>query len=71
MKIIPAIDVLNGQVVRLTEGDYSRKTTYKVSLDEMISCYAEYQGIDHIHIIDLNGAKGDSGNEEFIFIKSI
>jgi phosphoribosylformimino-5-aminoimidazole carboxamide ribotide isomerase len=66
MKIIPAIDVFDGQVVRLTEGDYSKKTTYKVSLDEMILQYAE-NGIDHIHIIDLNGAKGDTSNEEFIF----
>lgn len=66
MKIIPAIDVLDGEVVRLIEGDYDQKTTYKVSLQEMIPEYGK-QGIDHIHIIDLNGAKGDKSNEQFIF----
>ena len=66
MKIIPAIDVLDGQVVRLTQGDYEQKTIYKVSLEDMIAQYTAH-GIDHIHIIDLNGAKGDNSNEKFVF----
>jgi phosphoribosylformimino-5-aminoimidazole carboxamide ribotide isomerase len=66
MKIIPAIDVLDGNIVRLTAGDYNQKTTYSVTLSEMLSEYRA-QGIGHIHIIDLNGAKGDNSNEQFIF----
>ncbi|MDQ7949597.1 MAG: HisA/HisF-related TIM barrel protein, partial [Pedobacter sp.] len=39
MYIIPAIDILDGKVVRLREGDYSQKTEYNVSIEEMIDRY--------------------------------
>jgi phosphoribosylformimino-5-aminoimidazole carboxamide ribotide isomerase len=71
MKIIPAIDILNGQIVRLTEGDYNQKTTYSNHSNEaspLLGMVKEYQsmGFDQIHVIDLNGAKGDSSNEAYI-----
>lgn len=66
MYIIPAIDILNKKVVRLREGDYSQVTNYDVSLEEMIEKY-QSNGTDFIHIIDLNGAKGDFCNQDYLF----
>ncbi len=66
MYIIPAIDILDGKVVRLREGDYNQKTEYNVSIEEMIERY-QSNGTDFIHIIDLNGAKGDFSNQKTLF----
>ncbi|MCC5904682.1 MAG: 1-(5-phosphoribosyl)-5-[(5-phosphoribosylamino)methylideneamino]imidazole-4-carboxamide isomerase [Balneolaceae bacterium] len=56
MNIIPAIDLLDGQVVRLKKGDYAKKTVYNHNpLDEAHKF--ETAGFSHIHIVDLNGAK--------------
>ena len=66
MYIIPAIDILDGKVVRLREGDYNQKTEYNISLAEMIAKY-QSNGTDFIHIIDLNGAKGDFSNQQSLF----
>jgi len=66
MYIIPAIDILNGKVVRLREGDYDQVTSYDVTLEEMIDKY-QSNGTEFIHIIDLNGAKGDFSNQKFLF----
>ena len=54
-KLIPAIDILDGQLVRLRQGNYDQKTTYtKTPLD--IAHYYQTLGLKHIHIVDLNGA---------------
>lgn len=66
MYIIPAIDILDGKVVRLSEGDYNQKTEYNVSIEDMIEQYRS-NGTDFIHIIDLNGAKGDFSNQKSLF----
>ncbi|MHA4894808.1 1-(5-phosphoribosyl)-5-[(5-phosphoribosylamino)methylideneamino]imidazole-4-carboxamide isomerase [Pedobacter sp. PWIIR3] len=66
MYIIPAIDILDGKVVRLREGDYDQKTVYDVSIAEMIETYRS-NGTEFIHIIDLNGAKGDFSNQAALF----
>lgn len=66
MYIIPAIDILDGKVVRLREGDYNQKTVYDVSIADMIETYRA-NGTELIHIIDLNGAKGDFSNQETLF----
>ena len=66
MYIIPAIDILNGKVVRLREGDYDQITFYDVTLEEMIEKYKS-NGTEFIHIIDLNGAKGDFSNQKYLF----
>jgi phosphoribosylformimino-5-aminoimidazole carboxamide ribotide isomerase len=66
MYIIPAIDILDGKVVRLREGDYNQKTVYDVSIAEMIETYRS-NGTEFIHIIDLNGAKGDFSNQATLF----
>lgn len=66
MYIIPAIDILDGKVVRLREGDYNQKTVYEVSIADMIETYRS-NGTEFIHIIDLNGAKGDFSNQQTLF----
>ncbi|MGZ3754214.1 MAG: 1-(5-phosphoribosyl)-5-[(5-phosphoribosylamino)methylideneamino]imidazole-4-carboxamide isomerase [Mucilaginibacter sp.] len=66
MYIIPAIDILDKKVVRLREGDYDQVTTYDVTLEEMIERYQSY-GTNFIHIIDLNGAKNDFSNQQYLF----
>jgi phosphoribosylformimino-5-aminoimidazole carboxamide ribotide isomerase len=66
MYIIPAIDILNKKVVRLREGDYQQVTEYDVTLEEMIDRY-QSNGTNFIHIIDLNGAKNDFSNQQYLF----
>lgn len=66
MYIIPAIDVLDKKVVRLREGNYEDVTTYPVTLEEMID-RLKSNGTELIHIIDLNGAKGDFSNQKYLF----
>lgn len=56
MKIIPAIDLLAGQVVRLQKGDYHKKTVYNDNPVEEAVKFKE-AGFSHIHVVDLNGAK--------------
>lgn len=66
MYIIPAIDVLDKKVVRLREGNYDDVTTYDISLEEQIKMY-HANGTEIVHIIDLNGAKGDFSNQDYLF----
>lgn len=56
MKIIPAIDIIEGQCVRLTKGDYSSKTIY---CDEPLEVAKRFEdaGISQLHLVDLDGAK--------------
>lgn len=56
MKVIPAIDLLNGQVVRLHKGNYDEATVYESKPLETAKKF-KGAGFDHIHIVDLNGAK--------------
>lgn len=56
MKIIIAIDIIEGQCVRLTKGDYSTKKTYfKDPLE--VAKRLEDSGIQYLHLVDLDGAK--------------
>ncbi len=56
MKVIPAIDLLDGQVVRLHKGSYDEVTVYNDDPVEQARLYKE-AGFDHIHVVDLNGAR--------------
>ena len=56
MQIIPAIDLINGQCVRLTKGDYSTKKVYNENPLEVAKMF-EDAGIEHLHVVDLDGAK--------------
>ncbi|MBW3468635.1 1-(5-phosphoribosyl)-5-[(5-phosphoribosylamino)methylideneamino]imidazole-4-carboxamide isomerase [Arthrospiribacter ruber] len=56
MYIIPAIDIIGGKCVRLTQGDYSKKKEYHNSPLEMAKRF-EDAGIKRLHLVDLDGAK--------------
>ena len=53
--IIPAIDMIGGECVRLTQGDYDRKTSYYKDPLEVALRYADC-GIKRLHLVDLDGA---------------
>jgi len=57
--LIPAIDLIEGSVVRLFQGDYGQKTEYKFDPIELVKDYAS-QGANWLHIVDLTGAKDTS-----------
>jgi phosphoribosylformimino-5-aminoimidazole carboxamide ribotide isomerase len=54
--LFPAIDLFGGKVVRLTQGDFSRRSDYDVKPIDVAVKYLK-AGCDHIHIVDLEGAK--------------
>lgn len=56
MEIIPAIDIIEGKCVRLTEGDYSQKTIYNEHPLEVAKQF-EGAGLRRLHLVDLDGAK--------------
>lgn len=56
MKIIPAIDILNGKCVRLSKGDYNRQTVYHEDPLE-VALEMESFGIQYLHVVDLDGAR--------------
>ena len=55
MKIFPAIDLKNGEVVRLVEGDYNNKKTYFTNPMEVLDFFIESES-ENLHIVDLDGA---------------
>lgn len=59
IEIIPAIDIIGGECVRLTQGDYGRKTTYFKDPAEVAARY-ESIGLRRIHLVDLDGAKASA-----------
>tara|TARA_R110002049_G_scaffold87533_2_gene221926 strand:- start:17585 stop:18319 length:735 start_codon:yes stop_codon:yes gene_type:complete len=56
MRIIPAIDIIDGKCVRLTKGDYGTKKIYNESPLEVAKAF-ENSGIEYLHLVDLDGAK--------------
>jgi phosphoribosylformimino-5-aminoimidazole carboxamide ribotide isomerase len=56
MQIIPAIDIIDGKCVRLTEGDYSQKKIYNERPLE-VALQFEDAGMERLHLVDLDGAK--------------
>ena len=56
MQIVPAIDIIDGKCVRLTEGDYAQKTIYNENPLEVAKAF-EDAGIKRLHLVDLDGAK--------------
>ena len=55
MELIPAIDIIDGQCVRLTKGDYDQKTVYGNPLEMALEF--ERLGFRRLHVVDLDGAK--------------
>ncbi|MEN2434899.1 1-(5-phosphoribosyl)-5-[(5-phosphoribosylamino)methylideneamino]imidazole-4-carboxamide isomerase [Weeksellaceae bacterium A-14] len=56
MRIIPAIDIIDGKCVRLSKGDYSTKKIYHEDPLEVARAFEE-NGIQYLHLVDLDGAK--------------
>lgn len=56
MRIIPAIDIINGQCVRLTKGAYDTKKVYSESPVDVAKMFAD-KGFQYLHLVDLDGAK--------------
>ena len=56
MRIIPAIDIIDGKCVRLTQGDYDQKKIYNEHPLEVAKEF-EGHGIEYLHLVDLDGAK--------------
>ena len=56
MRIIPAIDIIDGKCVRLTKGDYDTKKIYNENPLEVAKMF-EASGIEYLHLVDLDGAK--------------
>lgn len=59
MRIIPAIDIIEGKCVRLTKGDFSTKKVYSEDPLEMAKSF-EAHGVKYLHLVDLDGAKSGS-----------
>lgn len=55
-KIIPAIDLIDGEVVRLHQGDYAKQTTYNLNPLQQLQSYVA-AGSKYLHLVDLTGAK--------------
>ncbi|AEH02278.1 1-(5-phosphoribosyl)-5-[(5-phosphoribosylamino)methylideneamino]imidazole-4-carboxamide isomerase [Lacinutrix sp. 5H-3-7-4] len=58
MRIIPAIDIIDGKCVRLTKGDYNTTKIYNENPLEVAKQF-EDAGIEYLHMVDLDGAKAD------------
>ena len=58
MKIIPAIDLIDGKCVRLSKGDYTTKKIYSQNPLEVAKSF-EAHGIQYLHLVDLDGAKSN------------
>lgn len=56
MKIIPAIDIIDGQCVRLAQGDYAQKKVYETDPVAVARTFEE-TGLEYLHLVDLDGAK--------------
>ncbi len=56
MKIIPAIDLIDGKCVRLTQGDFNQKKQYNENPLEVAKAF-EGAGLERLHLVDLDGAR--------------
>ncbi|MGB0840192.1 MAG: 1-(5-phosphoribosyl)-5-[(5-phosphoribosylamino)methylideneamino]imidazole-4-carboxamide isomerase [Chitinophagales bacterium] len=56
MRIIPAIDIIDGKCVRLSKGDYATKKVYNTNPLEVAKAF-EASGLTYLHLVDLDGAK--------------
>lgn len=59
MRIIPAIDIINGKCVRLTKGNYDTVTVYNEDPLEVARKFEDH-GMEYLHLVDLDGAKAES-----------
>lgn len=65
MQVIPAIDILGGRAVRLTQGDYDNPTVYAENPLEVVDRFAA-AGAKRVHVVDLDAARGSASNKPLI-----
>lgn len=65
MKVIPAVDIMGGQVVRLVKGDPANKVVYGNDPSETARKW-EAAGADMLHVVDLDAAFGTGNNKEAV-----
>ena len=65
MKVIPAVDIMGGQVVRLVKGNPANKVVYSSDPSEMARKW-EAAGADMLHVVDLDAAFGTGNNKEAV-----
>ncbi len=65
MRLIPAIDLKGGHIVRLLRGDFDAETCYGAEPGELLKRYGAY-GADWLHIVDLDGARDGAGTNRDI-----
>ena len=68
LMIYPAIDLMNGQCVRLIKGDFKQRTDYDISPINMAKKFAK-AGAKWLHIVDLDGAKSETSQQAGLIIK--
>jgi phosphoribosylformimino-5-aminoimidazole carboxamide ribotide isomerase len=68
MRLIPAIDLRAGHCVRLLRGDFSRETRYDTDAAVLAEKYRRL-GADWLHVVDLDGAKGDGGGNRNVIMQ--
>ena len=66
--VIPSIDLLDGKNVRLLKGNYNKATVYEVKVDDLVEKYKDFC---FLHVVDLNGAKGENCEENKKIITEI
>jgi len=67
--LIPALDLINGEVVRLQQGDFARQTTYSSNPLTLVNAYEE-AGAQWLHLVDLDGAR-DTSKRQLELLKKI
>jgi phosphoribosylformimino-5-aminoimidazole carboxamide ribotide isomerase len=65
VQVIPAIDILGGRCVRLTQGDYSKPTVYADDPVEVVKRF-HGAGAQRVHVVDLDAARGSASNRPVI-----
>ena len=66
--VIPSIDLLDGKIVRLLKGNYNKATVYEIKVDDLLEKYKDFCVL---HVVDLNGAKGENCEENKKIITEI
>ncbi|MBI3395470.1 MAG: 1-(5-phosphoribosyl)-5-((5-phosphoribosylamino)methylideneamino)imidazole-4-carboxamide isomerase, partial [Spirochaetia bacterium] len=69
-RVIPAIDLLDGQVVRLLQGQYDQSTIYGRDPAELVRSFIK-TGVDLIHVVDLNAARTGDRSVNVAAVSSI
>ncbi|CAL4319064.1 1-(5-phosphoribosyl)-5-[(5-phosphoribosylamino)methylideneamino] imidazole-4-carboxamide isomerase [Buchnera aphidicola (Eriosoma grossulariae)] len=67
--IIPSLDLIQGQIVRLYQGNYDKQLNYPYSIEECLYKYSD-AGVNTVHIVDLDGAQ-DPNNKQYHLLQRI